>query len=51
MVRSELERTKSESANLLKEEKRSNRNEIDKVRQELERALKGCQNLRLMMNC
>ena len=39
-VRSELERTKIESANSLKEEKKSNRNEIDKVRQELERALK-----------
>ena len=39
-VRSELEKTKIESANSLKEEKKSNRNEMDRVRQELERALK-----------
>ncbi len=39
-VRSELERTKIESANSLKEEKKSNQNEMDKVRQQLERALK-----------
>ena len=39
-VRSELERTKIESANSLKEEEKSNQNEMDKVRQELERALK-----------
>ena len=39
-VRSELERVKTENANLLKEEKKSNQTEMNKVRQELERALK-----------
>ena len=39
-VRSELIKAKTESANSLKEEKKSNKNEMDKVRLELERALK-----------
>ena len=39
-VRSELVKAKTESANLLKEEKTSNKNEMDRVRLELERALK-----------
>ncbi len=39
-VRSELIKAKTESANLLKEEKKTNQNEMQKVRLELERALK-----------
>ncbi|XP_064386040.1 cingulin-like isoform X3 [Halichondria panicea] len=39
-VRGELVKAKTESANLLKEEKKSNQNEMEKVRLELERALK-----------
>ncbi len=39
-VKSELERTKTESANLLKEEKKSNGTEMNRVRQELEKARK-----------
>ena len=39
-VRSELIKAKTESANLLNEEKKANQNEMQKVRLELERALK-----------
>ncbi len=39
-VRSELVKAKTESKNLLKEEKKANQNEMEKVRLELERALK-----------
>ncbi len=39
-VRSELLKAKTESENLLKEEKKANQNEMEKVRLELERALK-----------
>ncbi len=39
-VRSELVKAKTESENLLKEEKKANQNEMEKVRLELERALK-----------